>query len=95
MSVLEEFRKASPVGFCLSDALNPAQSYKYFICGKGCQLGVLFEDSVNVYFEWIRENGRPVAYPPAVRYKWWPKRECARLIAAGVWEVTGADEVAA
>lgn len=85
---LQEFTKSAPEGFTPSDRLDPSQSYKYFVSGKGSTLGVLFEDSINVYFEWLTEHGQPVDYPPKIRYKAWPKREFARLIAAGVWEVT-------
>lgn len=94
MSALREFFKACPEGLCLCEQPDPQQSYKYFVCGKGCTLGVLFEDSVNVYFEWLTEGGVPVTYEPAIRYKAWSKREVARLVAAGVWEVEGAAEMA-
>ena len=94
MSTFEEFRKACPVGLCLEAQVSPTQRYKYFACGKGCKLGVLFEDSVNVYFEWVEEAGRPVPYGPGIRYKWWPKRELARLVSAGVYEVEPAGPVA-
>lgn len=86
MTALDEFKKACPVGFRLPAQPDPAQDYKYFISGKGCTLGVLFEDSIHVYFEWLTEGGQTVYYPPEIRYKAWPKREVARLLAAGIWE---------
>lgn len=87
MPTLRSFVKAAPVGFrpC---ARPGCERYKYFACGKGCTLGVLFEDSVNIYFEWLAENGTLVDYAPEIRYKAWPKREFERLLAAGIWEVT-------
>lgn len=87
MSTLRTFVKAAPSGFrpC---ARPGCERYKYFACGKGCTLGVLFEDSVNVYFEWLTEDGAAVDYAPEIRYKAWPKREFKRLLAAGVWELT-------
>ncbi|GIV59436.1 MAG: hypothetical protein KatS3mg043_0525 [Rhodothermaceae bacterium] len=88
MNTFDEFRKACPVYLCLHTRERTPASYKYFACGKGCVLGILFEDSVNVYFEWLAEDGRPVTYPPEIRYKFWPKRELARLVAEGVWETT-------
>ena len=87
-----EFCKACPIRLRLSERPCAGRPYKYFLCGKGCRLGVLFEDSLNVYFEWIEEEGRPVDYPAPVRYKAWPKREVARLMAAGVWEATAQPE---
>ena len=95
MSPLQEFIKAAPAGFCPCEQPRSHQTYKYFVCGKGCTLGVLFEDSVNVYFEWLAEDGAFVAYPPSIRYKFWPKREVARLIRLGIWEVEGAAPVMA
>ena len=84
---LTSFVKDAPVGFCLRERCDPARScYKYFVCGKGCTLGVLFEDSINIYFEWLSENGRRVDYGPELRYRSWPKREFARLLSTGVWE---------
>jgi hypothetical protein len=89
MSMLNEFIKACPIGFCISDQPRAGQSYKYYVSGKGCTLGVLFEDTLNVYFEWLTEDGAPVAYPPEIRYKWFRKRDFTRLLHMGVWEVTG------
>lgn len=86
--MLAEFIKSSPVGFEISGQPRPDQSYKYFVSGKNCMLGVLFEDSVNVYFEWLTENGMPVTYPPEIRYKWFSKQDFSRLLRHGVWEVT-------
>lgn len=87
MSMLQSFVKAAPVGFrpC---ARPGGECYKYFVCGKGCVLGVLFEDSMNVYFEWLTEDGLTVDYAPEIRYKAWSKRAFERLLVAGVWEVT-------
>lgn len=87
MSTLRSFVKAAPVGFqpCTQPGCG---QYKYFVRGKGCTLGVLFEDTLNVYFEWLTEDGAPADYAPEIRYKAWPKREFERLLAAGVWEVT-------
>lgn len=93
MRPFDEFQKACPVHLCLQD--GAPRRYKYFAEGKGCTLGILFEDSVNVYFEWLTEAGRPVAYGPEVRFKFWPKREFTRLMQAGVWETTHAGAVAA
>lgn len=90
-SSLTSFVKDAPVGFRVRERCNPeATSYKYFVCGKGCTLGVLFEDSVNIYFEWLSENGRQVEYGPDLRYRSWPKREFARLLETGVWEPVSA-----
>lgn len=86
---LHDFVKAAPVGFRLAERCDPAgTTYKYLVCGKGCTLGVLFEDSVHIYFEWLTEAGRVVDYPAALRYRAWPKHEFARLLSAGVWEAT-------
>lgn len=85
---LRDFVKAAPEGFRPSTHVEPATSYKYFVYGKGCTLGVLFEDSINVYFEWLMEDDQPVAYPPELRYKAWPKHEFARLMHLGVWQPT-------
>jgi hypothetical protein len=92
---MDEFIKACPLGFCLHERCSLGHPYKYFACGKGCVLGVLFEDSLNVYFEWVAENGRLTDYGPELRYKYWPKHEFARLVAAGVWETTFTPELAA
>ena len=95
-SSFEEFKKACPIGLCLHERPDGHQSYKYYCHGKGCTLGVLFEDSVNVYYEWLREDDRPVPYRPEIRYKWWPKREFVRLVTEGVWEIsTGGQAIAA
>jgi hypothetical protein len=87
MHTLEEFRKAAPEGFTFHLLPGKGQ-YKYYLEGKGCRLGVLFEDTLNVYYEWLTEEGEPVPYGPALRYKWFPKYELAQLILRGVWEVT-------
>lgn len=88
MCTLQSFVKAAPEGF--RPCRRPGQSrYKYFVRGKGCTLGVLFETSVHVCFEWLTEDGAMVEYAPDIRYKAWPKREFERLVRAGVWEVTG------
>lgn len=94
MSTLREFEKACPVGLCLHDRPCRAGGYKYYACGKGCCLGILFEDSVNVYFEWLTEDEQPVEYPPEIRYKAWPKREFSRLVTEGVWDVTSEAQIA-
>lgn len=83
-----EIVKSAPEGMPFSESLSPTAEYKYYIEGKECVLGVLFEDSINVYFEWILEAGRPVAYGPEIRYKAWPKREFVRLMRMGVWNAT-------
>lgn len=88
MDSFQRFLKASPVGFRPAPACKLNHDYKYFVCGKGATLGVLFEDSCNVYFEWLLEGEHLVEYGPEIRYKAWPKREFARLMAAGVWEPT-------
>lgn len=90
MSALRSFCKACPENLRLYDRPNPYQEYKYFVAGKGSVLGVLFEDSINVYFEWLREDGRVVDYPPELRYRAWSKREVARMLHSGYWEVTTA-----
>lgn len=95
MKSLTAFCRDCPIGLELCDRLDPEQRYKYYLCGKGCNLGVLFEDSVHVYFEWVTENGRFVDYPAAIRYKAWPKHEVARLMAKGVWEASEELELAA
>ena len=86
--MLQEFVKAAPEGFQPSERPGASHTYKYYVSGKDCTLGVLFENSVNVYFEWLTERGYPVNYPAAIRYKAWPKREFARLMTKGVWEAT-------
>lgn len=96
MHAFRAFKKAAPCGLCLSETPCPQQcSYKYFVEGKGCTLGVLFEDSVSIYFEWLTECGLPVEYPAEIRYKAWPKREFERLLRLGVWDVTSTGAVAA
>ena len=87
MSSFCAFKKAAPCSLPLPERPCPGQAnYKYLLCGKGCTLGVLFEDSAHVYFEWLTEAGRPVGYGRDIRYKARPKRVLARLIAAGVWQ---------
>ncbi|MEX0601135.1 MAG: hypothetical protein WD021_06730 [Rhodothermales bacterium] len=83
----ESFMRDAPCWFCPEQRcrLDPSR-YKYFVRGKGCMLGVLFEDTLNVYFEWLTEEGRVVDYGPELRYRCWTKREFARLMAVGVWE---------
>lgn len=84
---LKSFLKEAPCSFCPQESCDPeACRYKYFVQGKGCTLGILFEDSVNVYFEWLTEGGQRVEYGPHLRYRFWPKREFARLMSEGVWE---------
>lgn len=83
------FCKSAPAEMCLHEEACPERCrYKYLLKGKQCTLGVLFEDSVNVYFEWLTEAGRSVDYPPQIRYKFWSKREMTRLLHLGVWEVS-------
>ncbi|WP_022835227.1 hypothetical protein [Salisaeta longa] len=85
MCTLETFRKEAPAGFTFNK--RPGQhAYKYVLHGKNCQLGVLFETSTDVYFEWLSEDDASVVYPPRLRYRAWPKHEVARLLNAGVWE---------
>ena len=86
MYSFDAFCKACPESLRLTEKPDSRTTYKYYLVGKGCVLGVLFEDSVALYFEWIAEQGAQVRYPPRLRYKAWPKREVARLIRAGVWE---------
>ncbi|MEM8600416.1 MAG: hypothetical protein AAGF99_10885 [Bacteroidota bacterium] len=86
MSCFDAFRKACPADLVFTERPSPATHYKYLLCGKGCVLGVLFEDSVALYFEWVIEDGNAVAYPPSVRYKSWPKCTVADYIRRGVWE---------
>lgn len=84
---LADFEKDAPADFSVCE--QPGQNeYKYCLCGKGCTLGVLFETSTSVCFEWLTENGQLVDYRPELRYKAWPKREVARLVADGWWEPT-------
>jgi hypothetical protein len=87
MSSFRAFQKAAPCSLALPERPRPDEAtYKYLLRGKGCTLGVLFEDSTHVYFEWLTEESRPVAYGREVRYKARPKRVFARLMAAGVWQ---------
>ena len=89
MPILEAFRKEALEGFTVH--LLPGKGrYKYYLEGKGSRLGVLFEDTLNVYYEWLTEEGEPVPYGPELRYKWFAKHELAQLILQGVWEVTEA-----
>jgi hypothetical protein len=85
-----DLKKAAPSSVRFSDRPCCGGCYKYCLRGKGCTLGVLFETSVDVCFEWLTEDGHPVSYGPEIRYKAWPKREVARLMADGVWEPEGA-----
>ncbi len=82
---LTDFEKEAPVGFSFCNE-SCSGCYKYCLEGKGCRLGVLFENSCDVFFEWLTEDGEPVPYPPRLRYKSWPKREVARLLRLGVYE---------
>lgn len=95
MTPIKQFLKAAPTYFEVREQAAPDQSYKYFVKGKGCTLGVLFESSVNVHFEWLYEDGELVDYEPRIRYKSWSKREFARLVNAGVWDIVGSNEVPA
>lgn len=88
MESLHEFVKSAPAGFLPRGRCDLGHAYKYYVHGKGCTLGVLFEDSLHIYFEWLREDGLVVEYGPEIRYRAWPKREFARLMRAGVWEPT-------
>jgi hypothetical protein len=91
---LAEFKKEAPVDFEVQE--RPGQDdYKYCLCGKGCTLGVLFETSTCVCFEWLTENGQIVDYRPELRYKAWAKRDVARLVAEGWWTPEDADGIAA
>ena len=90
---LRTFKKEAPVGFEFC-ARSCCGQYKYCLKGKGCTLGVLFESSTDVYFEWLTENGRPVEYRPELRYKSWSKHEVARLVHKGVWEPTTGETAA-
>jgi len=91
---LAEFKKAAPVDFHIHE--DPGRGcYKYCLRGKGCTLGVLFETSTCVCFEWLTERGQAVDYRPELRYKAWPKREVARLVADGWWEPVEAGPFAA
>lgn len=87
MTTLDQFLKESPVGFSVRPEPEPDTVYKYFLRGKGATLGVLFESSTHLFFEWVLEDGRPVYYRPEIRYKAWPKHRVARQLGQGVWEV--------
>ena len=93
MATVRNFCKDCPVGFEPCERVDPSCRYKYFLCGKGCTLGVLFEDSVNLYLEWIAEDGSYVPYPADLRYKAWPKHEVAKLMTRGVWEASQEPEL--
>jgi hypothetical protein len=93
MSVTREFLQSAPAQFQFHSRPDPERSYKFFVRGKGCTLGILFETSVDIYFEWLYEDGQLVDYDPDIRYKAWPKHEFTRLVAAGVWEIVGRSEV--
>ncbi len=93
MSPVPDFWKDGPAGFEPSERICPGTCYKYYLCGKGCTLGVLFEDSVHLYLEWLTEGGAYVSYPAALRYKAWPKHEVGRLVAQGVWDVSHAPDL--
>lgn len=87
MSSLEEFLKESPVGFSVDSEPRPETRYKYFLRGKGATLGVLFENSTHLFFEWLLQEGCTVSYRPELRYKAWPKHRVARQTREGVWEI--------
>lgn len=87
MTSLQAFVKAAPVDF--QPCTQPGRAcYKYFVHGKGCTLGVLFETSTAIHFEWLTERGEAVRYEPDIRYKAWRKCEFERLLREGVWEVS-------
>ena len=92
---LSDFQAAAPAGWQPSPRLVPATRYKYLVEGKGCTLGVLFETSTHVHFEWIEEGGEPVPYAAHLRYKAWEKTEFVRLMALGVWQPTCCESVEA
>jgi hypothetical protein len=77
--------KNGPVGFTPCERPY-GHDYRYFVEGKGAVLGVLFQDSTHIYFEWLMQNGSVVRYRPAVRYKAWRRETFADLMAAGVWQ---------
>lgn len=87
MSSLDAFLKECPVDFSVDPEPRPATSYKYFLRGKGATLGVLFENSTHLFFEWVLEEGRPVSYRPELRYKAWPKHRVAKWLRSGIWEL--------
>lgn len=81
------FVKNAPVGFELNE--QPfGHEYQYYLTGKGCVLGVLFQDSTHVYFEWLLESGEPVSYRAGLRYKAWSKPHFQQLVSCGIWEPT-------
>ena len=92
-STTREFLKAAPCDFQFHTEPDPGRSYKFFVQGKGCTLGIIFESSVNIYFEWLYEDGELVDYDPSIRYKSWPKHEFTRLVASGVWDIVGPSEM--
>lgn len=93
MSSVREFLKSAPSDFQLRSRPDPEQPYKFFVRGKGCTLGICFETSVDIYFEWLYEDDQLVDYEPEIRYKSWPKHEFTRLVAAGVWDIVGRSEI--
>ena len=78
--------RATNMAFKDSPDLRDTVTFICAILTFGCVLGVLFEDSVAVYFEWVTEDEAVVDYPPPVRYKSWPKSTVAGYIRRGVWE---------
>ncbi len=82
-----DFRHDSPVALVLNAA--PGQHhYRYFFARGGRLLGVLFHTSTHVAFEWIEEDGLPVAYGPEVRYRMWSKNDATLLVDAGFYEMS-------
>ncbi|MFW5972923.1 MAG: hypothetical protein ACOCTG_02940 [Bacteroidota bacterium] len=82
---LAAIEKNAPEGFTFQKAPF-GHAYRYYLSGKGCLLGVLFQDSTHIYFEWLTERDRPVRYSAEIRYEAWRRTDFARLVAAGVWE---------
>lgn len=95
MASTRDFLRAAPCDFRFRETADPDRPYKFFVRGKNCTLGVIFESSVHIYFEWLYEDGRLVEYDPEIRYKSWTKREFTRLVAAGVWDIVGRNEIPA
>ena len=87
MSTLDAFLKECPADFSVDPEPRSATSYKYYLRGKGATLGVLFENSTHLFFEWVLEEGRPVSYRPELRYKAWPKHRVADWLRSGLWEI--------
>lgn len=87
MSRYEAFCKACPCTFCPRASLAPGTGHRYYLCGEGCVVGALFEDSVHVFVERIGEAGRLVREPAAQRYALWPKHEVAERLTRGGWEI--------